>query len=57
MELQEIVNLFVNNGVAIAIIIYFAFRDWKFMSQLTETLTTIKILIEDFEKENNYGIK
>ena len=51
MELQEIVNLFVNNGVAIAVIGYFAFRDWKFMSQLTETLTTIKILIEDFEKE------
>ena len=51
MELQEVVNLFVNNGVAIAVIVYFAFRDWKFMSQLTETLTTIKILIEDFEKE------
>ena len=51
MGLEEIVNLFTNNTVAIAVIIYFALRDWRFMSELTKTLVTIKLLIEDDEKE------
>ncbi len=51
--MQEIVNLFVNNGTAIAIIIYFVYRDNKFMQTLNVTLTklvevtnTIKTMIE-----------
>ncbi|MCQ2053069.1 MAG: hypothetical protein MJZ03_03955 [archaeon] len=30
-----------NNGIAIAVIVYFCFRDWKFMSSLQSTLTTL----------------
>lgn len=41
MELTTLVNLFVNNGIAIAVIVYFCFRDWKFMSSLQSTLTTL----------------
>ena len=57
--MQELVNLFVNNGTAIAVIIYFIYRDNKFMSTLNVTLTklvevtnTIKTMIEK-EKEDN----
>lgn len=56
--MQEIVNLFVNNGTAIAIIIYFVYRDNKFMQTLNVTLTklvevtnTIKTMIEKEREE------
>lgn len=55
MDLTTIVNLFVNNGVAIAIIIYFCFRDYKFMNSLQSTLTslvdTVKALKEVVDKK------
>ncbi len=57
--MQELVNLFVNNGTAIAVIIYFIYRDNKFMSTLNVTLTqlvdvtnTIKSMIEKEKGEN-----
>lgn len=46
MGVEEIVNLFVNNGVAVAVIVYFAIRDWKFMGQLTATLAVIEKFLE-----------
>lgn len=46
MGVEEIVNLFVNNGVAVAVIVYFAIRDWKFMGQLNGTLAVIEKFLE-----------
>lgn len=46
MTLTDIVNLFVNNGVAIAVIVYFMFRDYKFNQQIVELMTAIKSLLE-----------
>ena len=47
-----LVNLFVNNGTAIAVIAYFMWRDFKFMDtlnsalqKLIETTETLKTLI------------
>ena len=58
--MQEIINLLVNNGTAIAVIAYFIYRDNKFMStlnstliQLTEATTTIKKMLE--REDNNNG--
>lgn len=48
-------DLIVNNGVAVAVIIYFCFRDWKFNNQLVELLTTIKQLVE--KRSDEYEIK
>lgn len=48
--MQEVplwVEYLVNNGVAIGMVIYFALRDWMFTKQLTETLVTIKKLLEE----------
>lgn len=41
MEMQEMVNLLLNSGTAIVIIGYFIYRDFKFMSTLQTTLTTL----------------
>ena len=51
MTITDIVNLFVNNGVAIAVIVYFMYRDYKFNQNMVELLTAIKLLLEG--DENN----
>ena len=49
MSLEEIVSVFVNNGVSVAIIVYFCFRDYKFMGNLERTLATLQKTIECVE--------
>lgn len=39
--MEDLVNLLVNSGVTVVIIAYFMLRDYKFMSQLQNTLTTL----------------
>lgn len=39
--MDDLVNLIMNAGVTIVIIAYFIFRDYKFMSSLQTTLTTL----------------
>lgn len=39
--MEDLVNLIVNSGVTVVIIAYFMVRDYKFMSQLQSTLTTL----------------
>lgn len=41
MEMQDIITMLVNNGTAVAVIAYFMYRDFKFMTTLRETLTTL----------------
>ena len=41
MEMQELITMIVNNGTAVAVIAYFMYRDFKFMTTLRETLTTL----------------
>lgn len=50
MEINELVNVFVNNGIAIAVIIYFMFRDMKFMSKLTESIQELKDSVKEVTK-------
>lgn len=48
MEIDSLTTLIVNNGVAVAVIAYFMFRDYKFMDELQRTLqslvTTVDVL-------------
>ena len=50
MEINELVNVFVNNGIAIAVIIYFMFRDLKFMKKLTESIQELKDSVKEVTK-------
>ena len=50
MEINELVNVFVNNGIAIAVIIYFMFRDMKFMQNLTNSIQELKDCVKDITK-------
>ena len=50
MEMNDIVSLFVNNGVAVAVIIYFMIRDYKFITQLTIMIQQLNDTIKDVEE-------
>lgn len=49
--MNDLVNLFVNNGTAVVVLAYFLYRDYKFMNTLQITLTTL-VKTVDALKEN-----
>lgn len=40
--LDEIVDLMINNGTAVALLIYFIYKDNKFTENITKALTSIE---------------
>lgn len=40
--MNTIVELLVNNGIAVVVVAYFLFRDYKWNDELIKTLTTIQ---------------
>lgn len=50
MDVNQIADLIMNNGVAITVIIYFMFRDYKFISELSKSiqrLTDCLVQVDD----------
>lgn len=49
--MEDIVNLVVSNGIGVACIVYFMFRDYKFQNTLQDTLSSLRDttnLIKDY---------
>lgn len=44
--MDEIANLMINNGTAIALLIYFIYKDNKFTETITKALTSIEESLE-----------
>ena len=40
--MEDIVNLFVSNGMSVAIIIYFLYKDYKFNDQILQVLAEMR---------------
>ena len=40
--MNDIVNLIVNNGIAVVVVAYFMIRDYKFNNELIKTMTMIQ---------------
>lgn len=49
--METIVNLIVNNGVAVVVVGYFLYKDNKFNNKLVETLTEIVVTLKDITKD------
>ena len=50
MDLNDLISIFVNNGVAVAVIIYFMFRDIRFMNSLTASIQELKDCVKEVTK-------
>ena len=44
--LDEIMNLIVNNGTAVALLVYFIYKDNKFTENITKALSSIEESLE-----------
>ena len=57
MDVKNIVDLIVNNGTAVALLIYFIYKDNKFTSQIEKALVSIdeslKILRATMDKNDD----
>ena len=49
MEFESIVNYIINNGVAVGLLIYFVYRDNKFMNNLATTLKMLQISVDSIK--------
>ena len=49
--MENIVNLIVNNGVAIVVVGYFLFTNYKFNEKLISTLTEITVTLKDIKDD------
>ena len=49
--MNDIVNLIVNNGVAVVVVAYFLFMNYKYFDKLTSTLTEITLTLKDIQDD------
>ena len=53
--MQEFINLIITNGIAVVIVAYFLFKDYKFNGQIIELMQEIReVLAILSRKENDY---
>lgn len=50
MEFQDLVNIIVNNGMAVVIVGFYLYKDFKFNEKLVSTLQSISEKLEQLEK-------
>lgn len=50
MTIEQIISVITNNGVCIGLLLYFVYRDNKFMNTLNTTLTTLRNTTESIKK-------
>lgn len=50
MTMVDMINLLVNNGMAVGITAYFLYRDYKFNVTLNKTLGSLERLVEELSK-------
>ena len=53
--MENIINLIVNNGVAIVVVGYFLFTNYKFNEKLISTLTEITVTLKDIQDDLKGG--
>ena len=49
--MENIINLMVNNGIAVVVVGYFLFTNYKFNETLTKTLTEITVTLKDIQED------
>lgn len=50
MNVEQVISVITNNGVSIGLLLYFVYRDNKFMNTLNTTLTTLRNTTESIKK-------
>ena len=49
--MQDIINAIINNGAAVGLLIYFVFRDYKYINNLSAAVTTLQITVNELRSD------
>ena len=49
--LKDIVDAIINNGAAVGLLIYFVFRDYKYINQLTLSINTLQLTLNELRED------
>ena len=49
--MENIINLIVNNGIAVVVVGYFLYTNYKFNENLIKTLTEITLTLKDIQED------
>lgn len=49
--MEDIINLIVNNGIAVVVVGYFLYTNYKFNENLIKTLTEITVTLKDIQDD------
>lgn len=49
--MQDIINVIINNGAAVGLLIYFVFRDYKYINNLTTAITTLQLTVNELRSD------
>ena len=55
--MNDLINLMVNNGIAVVVVAYFMYRDYKWNNELIKTMTTIQDSLQTINNKINTGGK
>lgn len=55
--MNDMVNLLVNNGIAVVVVAYFMIRDYKFNNELVKTMTQIQDNLQSITNKMKGGVK
>lgn len=53
--MSDLINVIVNNGVAVVVVAYFIYKDNKFNNELVRTLTEITTTLKDMQDDIKRG--
>lgn len=53
--MSDLINLLVNNGVAVVIVAYFIYKDNKFNNNLVQTMTEIVVTLKELQHDIERG--
>ena len=48
--MSDLINIIINNGVAVGIVVYFIYKDYKWNNELLKTLTTIQVTLQEMSE-------
>ena len=49
--MQEWVDIIVNNGIAVSVVCYFCYMNYKFTATINESLVVIKQMLSDLRED------
>ena len=52
--MENIINIIINNGVTVGVLVYFIYRDNKYITQLTQAIQKLQDTLDDLKTKEKH---